>query len=487
LPGTEQYWIEKYGDVALHGGDQIYENFSSELGKWFKVTAYCPKFGQFATLFEDITNKKLSDISLKESEEQFRSTFEQTSIGMCIISLDGKLLRVNNAFCMMIGYQSEELLGNPVTSITHPDDLRITDEKLQESLEEETRYIQFDKRYIHRDGHTVFASISSTLIRDASGKPRHFVTQVQDITGKKETEEALQLRDKIFTHSLDMLFIAGFDGFFRVINPAWEASLGWSEEYLLSKPWMDFVHPEDKRKTEDVKVTQINNGTEVIQFENRYLCIDGSYRWLSWNSFPYPEENIIVGVARDVTERKALDESLRQSEERFHLIDEASSDQIYSYDRQGKFTHVNTALCKKMGLSIDQILGKNHKELGFPEEQCEEWDKLHAQVYLTNNTVIAETMATINNETQYFEVALDPIHDLDGRIVGIAGTTRDIDARKKAEIKIQEQMDELRRWNAVTLGRENRIIELKKEINLLLQKMNQSPRYNVDIDTEESS
>jgi PAS domain S-box-containing protein len=171
---------------------------------------------------------------------------------------------------------------------------------------------------------------------------------------------------------------------------------------------------------------------------------------------------------------------LRQSEERYKLIDEASSDSIYSYDRQGRFTHANSALMKTLGLSRDQILGKTHRDLGFPEEQCAEWDKLHEQVYLTNNTVISETIATINNEILYFEVVLDPIHDSNGNIVGIAGTTRDINARKKAEIKIQEQMEELRRWNAVTLGRENRIFELKKEINELLKQVNLPPRYSVD-------
>jgi PAS domain S-box-containing protein len=478
MPGTEDYWIEKYGDIALHGGDLKYENYAGELGKWFQVSAYCPKFGQFATVFEDITIRKVGDLALQESEEQFRSTFEQTSIGMCIVSMDGFFRRVNDAFCKMVGYSSEELIGLPVIQITHPDDHIVTSEKLRQPLENGNQYVQFDKRYIHKNGTIISATISSTLVMDSAGKPRHFVTQVQDVTAKKRTEEALQLRDKIFTHSLDMLFIAGFDGYFKVLNPAWEATLGWDEETLLGKPWIEFVHPEDKLETDEVKVSQLSNGTEVTQFENRYLCKDGNYRWLSWNSFPYPEENIIVGVARDVTERKALDESLRLSEERYKLIDEASSDSIYSYDLQGRFTHVNTALCKMLGLSPEQIKGKTHRELGFPEAQCVEWETLHSLVKEKNETITSETTASIDNDVRYFEVVLDPIHDSKGEIIGIAGTTRDIDARKKAELKVMEQMEELRRWNAVTLGRETRVIELKQEVNQLLEKINQPPRYH---------
>jgi PAS domain S-box-containing protein len=480
MPGTEDYWIEKYGGIALHGGDLNYENYANELGKWFKVIAYCPKFGQFATLFEDITNRKMGDLALQESEEQFRSTFEQTSIGMAIVSMDGFFQRVNAAFCQMIGYSQDELVRKQVVQITHPDDHVITNEKLRQPLENGNQYVQFDKRYIHKNGNIIYVSISSTLIKDASGKPRHFVTQVQDVTEKKQTQEALQLRDKIFTHSLDMLFIAGFDGYFKVINPAWEATLGWSENNLLSKPWMDFVHPEDQEKTDQVKNNILNFGKEVTQFENRYLCKDGSFRWLSWNSFPYPDENIIVGVARDVTERKILDENLHQSEQRYKLIDEASSDSIYSYDRDGRFTHVNSALCRLLGMNSEQIIGKTHQELGFPKEQCDEWNRLHGLVFSTQKTVVSETTATINNENKYFEVVLNPIYDSTGTIIGIAGTTRDIDARKKAEIKIQEQVEELRRWNTVTLGRENRVIELKEEVNQLLQQSNLPPRYQTN-------
>jgi len=485
MPGIEDYWIEKYGQVALKGGDLRYENYAGDLEKWFKVTVYSPKFGQFVTVFEDITNKKIGDMALYESEEQFRNTFEQSSVGMCIVSLDGIFLRINNSFCQMVGYLPEELLGQSISLVTYPDDQTMSNQFLKLPITSGSPSVEFEKRYIHKSGQIIYVNINSTLIRDASGNPRHFITQVQDITENKKMVEALQLRDKIFIHSMDMLFIAGFDGYFKVLNPAFERTLGWTLEELYAKPWLDFVYPEDRKRTEEIKAIRLDSGLEIIQFENRYLCKDGSYKWLSWNSFPYPEEDIIVGVARDITERKALDESLHLSEERYKLINEASSDSIYSYDRQGRFTHVNSALCKSLGLTSDQIIGKTHSELGFPKEQCEEWEKLHAKVYETQKTVISETVATIKGEEKFYEVVLDPIYDLSGNIIGIAGTTRDIDARKKAEIKVREQMDELRRWNAVTLGRENRVIELKKEVNQLLAQLNLPPRYLTGNDIEE--
>lgn len=116
--------------------------------------------------------------------------------------------------------------------------------------------------------------------------------------------------------------------------------------------------------------------------------------------------------------------------------------------------------------------------MGFPPDQCVEWERLLRQVYNTNSTVLYETTATIEGEIRYVEIVLNPMRDMEGRIIGISGTTRDIHARKIAEMKVQEQMDELRRWNTVTLGRENRILELKQEVNQLLDRLGEKQKYS---------
>ncbi len=115
--------------------------------------------------------------------------------------------------------------------------------------------------------------------------------------------EKLRNSDRVFTHAGDMLSIASLDGYLITLNPAWENTLGWTSEELLSQPWRNFVHPEDRDITDSMH-QQTTSGKDVIQFENRYVCKDGGHRWLSWNSFPYPEENISINVARDITEQK---------------------------------------------------------------------------------------------------------------------------------------------------------------------------------------
>ncbi|MCJ7819233.1 MAG: PAS domain S-box protein, partial [Syntrophales bacterium] len=132
----------------------------------------------------------------------------------------------------------------------------------------------------------------------------------QDISARRQAEAE---RDRLFSHSLDIMCIGGFDGFFKQVNPAGEKMLGWTDQELLRKPWIEYVHPEDRGATVAAG-KQLAAGEVVFAFENRYQCRDGSYRWISWNAFPLPEEGLIFCVGRDVTERKRAEaEILRQS------------------------------------------------------------------------------------------------------------------------------------------------------------------------------
>ncbi len=125
-----------------------------------------------------------------------------------------------------------------------------------------------------------------------------------------ERRRAQEELDCFFTLSLDMLCIAGFDGYFKRVNPAWQRSLGYSEAELLSRPFMDFVHPDDREATIAEVRKQIDLGQEVIYFENRYLHKDGTLRWLMWTSTPFREQQVVYGAARDITERKAAEETM---------------------------------------------------------------------------------------------------------------------------------------------------------------------------------
>ena len=150
---------------------------------------------------------------------------------------------------------------------------------------------------------------------------RSVVDLSRSIRERRMTEEEL---DQLFTVSLDMLCIAGFDGYFKRINPAWEKTLGVPIEELLSKPFHEFVHPDDRDRTA-AESERLDEGEQVISFENRYRCGDGSYRWLLWNATPSPDRKLIFAVARDVTQRKEAERRLSTGYAVTRVLAEAES------------------------------------------------------------------------------------------------------------------------------------------------------------------
>ena len=114
-----------------------------------------------------------------------------------------------------------------------------------------------------------------------------------------------------FDHSLDMICIAGFDGYFKRVNPAFERILGYEEADLLGRPFLDFVHPDDRKATEE-EAASISDGSGTVQFRNRYFDKYGEVHWIEWASQPLPEEEMIYAVARDVTDRKLLEQELQR-------------------------------------------------------------------------------------------------------------------------------------------------------------------------------
>lgn len=109
--------------------------------------------------------------------------------------------------------------------------------------------------------------------------------------------------ERFFDVAIDLLCHLDFNGHFRRLNPAWERTLGWTREELMARPFIEFVHPDDRERTLRQN-REVRGGGQALGFENRYVCRDGSYRWLLWNATPDPTGGVIYSVARDVTARK---------------------------------------------------------------------------------------------------------------------------------------------------------------------------------------
>jgi PAS domain S-box-containing protein len=275
-----------------------------------------------------------ANIALRDNEEQVRLLLNSAAEAIYGLDLKGRCTFCNSACLRLLGFEhSEQLLGKNMHELIHHSRNDGTpypkeDCHIYEAFQRgEGAHV--DDEVLWRSDGSSFASEywSYPIVRN--DKIVGSVVTFLDITARKESEAKIQKeisereraeseRDQFFNNSMDMLCIAGFDGYFKLLNTAWYSTLGWSIDELLSRPWLSFVHPDDQQSTIEAG-GQVRDGKPLVQFKNRYQCKDGAYRWISWNAFPMLEKQQIFAVARDVTEQKRAEEELEKH--RGHLED----------------------------------------------------------------------------------------------------------------------------------------------------------------------
>ena len=254
----------------------------------------------------DITEQKNAEVKLQESEMMFKSAFLGSKVGRAKSTPEGELLMVNQSFCDLVGYSEEELLNMSVQEITSPESQEIHNKEVDALLKGEKSSFSLDQSVLHKKGNKIPVNLNVVLLRNSDGKPTYLISDIVDLTETKNVQTEI---DQFFNITLDLLCIAGTDGFFKRLSPGWTKTFGYTEEEFLKKPFFDFIHPDDIQPTIDA-VSQLSTQNPVINFINRYKCKDGSYRWLSWVSTPQGEK--LFAAAHDITEMKNAEEKLKE-------------------------------------------------------------------------------------------------------------------------------------------------------------------------------
>jgi PAS domain S-box-containing protein len=154
----------------------------------YEIRIVCREDGALVCIERDITERRRAEARLRESRERFRTAFDHSAIGLALVSLNGRWMQVNAALCRILGYDEGTLLTLDFQSITHPEDRAPNLKLLRRALAGEIDYYELEKRYIHRDGHTISALLTAALVRDASGTPLYFVSQIQDMTERLQAQ-----------------------------------------------------------------------------------------------------------------------------------------------------------------------------------------------------------------------------------------------------------------------------------------------------------
>ena len=285
---------------------------------------------------------------LRESQKRFHGAFDFAAAGMAIVSLEGNWVQVNPALCGILGYTEAELLVTDYQTLTHPQDHHLDEDLVQTLLEGRRASCQMKKRYLRKNGDIVHAILSASLIRDSAGEPRYFVSQVLDITAQEQAEAQLR---RFFSTSENLLCIGGFDGYQKRVNSVFPRLFGFSEEEFLSKPILEFVHPDDRAATSEA-IAQLATGNTVLSFEHRCLCNDGSFRWILWNGTSDLEHQAFYATGHDITERKEAERQLVV----FRLFAEASQQGFGMATLDGVSSYMNGALKRFLGISASESI-----------------------------------------------------------------------------------------------------------------------------------
>ena len=276
-----------------------------------------------ATITRDISERKRAQRWLRESEERFRTAFDQVAVGMAHLAPDGRRLQVNQRFCDLLGYTREELLHGTFQELTHPDDLPRDLDHLQRLLAGEITSYQRENRYLRKNGSIMWANLITTLVRGVEGEPTHFVAVIEDITERKEAEAALRASERRYQRLIDSnivgITISNLDGHIMDANDALLQLVGYSREDLERGllRW-DVLTPPEYLPLDDRAIARARRSGAAAPWEKEYIRKDGT-RVPVLIGFAVLDEaaGTIVAFILDLTERK-------QAENRQRALAEAS-------------------------------------------------------------------------------------------------------------------------------------------------------------------
>jgi diguanylate cyclase (GGDEF)-like protein/PAS domain S-box-containing protein len=408
----------------------------------------------FIAAIEDITERIQTEHALRDSMQQFATTFDLAPIGIVHTALDGRLLQVNQAFCQMTGYTKEELADLPFAAISHPDDAEIQSSTMQQLLSGQVEKMDLDKRYIRKDGLEIWAHVTGTLKRNTdTGTPEYFLGIIEDVTERKRTEAALREREQQFRATFEQAAVGvghvSLDGRWLRVNQKFCDILGYTRDELLQLTYQDITHPDDQQVGPKYlrRLAKGEASTELIQ--KRYRRKDGSIAWVEIAASPVRNETgelqYISTFIEDITERTLSDQALRASEERYRATVENAPVGIAQTDLNGCWQQVNDRLCQILGYSREELLRMSFKDItpasDYKAQQV--WARKIFDGEIDTFTM-EKRYRRPDNATVWANLTGTLIRDGDGKPAYFITVVEDITARKQAEEALQASEEQFR-------------------------------------------
>ena len=404
--------------------------------------------------------------ALEASEQGFRQIFEEAPIGMAVVDLNQRFVQANGTLCQMVGYTNEELTERTTADITYPDDVPRGLEIAKALLDGSTQ-LSFDKRYVRKSGELLWITRTACLIRDEHGEPDHFLVMLEDISTRKASEEALQQKQReleaalhanelILDNSQDVICAIDREGRFLSVSAACEQLWGYSSTELIGRPYLNFVHPED-REYSRVAAAELVAGGKLSDFVNRYIRKDGSTVHVLWSCAWSEKENIIFCVAHDVTERARNEKALREAKEEADRANQAKSEFLSRMSHELR-TPLNAILGFGQLIERQSPTDAQRTRVGYI---------LNAGRHLLN--LINEVLDISRIEAGNLQLSVEPVAAADALDEAL-GLMRPMAAERGTELSMSSALDQ----NAYILADRQRLKQVL--LNLLTNALKYTPK-----------
>ena len=446
--------IREHIENALSGEHVEFEAMLPlKFGKsiWVRVT-YVPDLSGpksvqgIYILGHDITERKLAEEALSDSERRFRTTFASAAIAMALDDEQGRLIETNATFQKMFGYSAQELEGMTFWELTHPEDINRGWKLFKELVQGKRDSFYLEKRYYRQDGTLLWGSVNVSAIRNEDGSFRHTVAMIEDITERKRADEALRESEskyrELFESAYDIICLVDGEGNIVDINRRGELLTGYSRAELRQMNLLrELVVPEDRDLPRRL-LERAAPGEEHV-YEMRWRTKDGRTIHLEGAStFRFSPTGEFLSTRctlRDITERKRVE----AERERLMSAIEQARETIIITDADAVIKYVNPAFERITGYSRAEAVGKNpnivksgRHDAGFYKEM---WDTLARGETWRGEIINKKKDGTLYTE----ETTISPVFDAAGKTVNYVAVKHDITERKRAEEQTRQLQADL--------------------------------------------
>ncbi|TKJ36968.1 MAG: hypothetical protein CEE38_08660 [Planctomycetes bacterium B3_Pla] len=428
-------WPEHWRELRRRGSFTIESVHRAKDGRTFpvEITINYLNYGgkEYNCAFaRDITDRRETEQQRLVGEQRYRTLAENIGVGIAHVDADYNIVIVNSAVGKMFGCDASEFVGKKCYYMFERSKEACSHcpgEKAMKTGEA----AEIEAEGVREDGSRFPVRIQAFPLFGEDGKATGFIEVAEDMTERKRSEEEIE---RIFNMTGYMICVATIEGYFKRINSSFEQILGYSSEELLSRPYIDFVHPDDREKTKAVVVEKLAKGDQIIGFENRYRCKDGSWKWLSWTSHPVVDKGITYAIAYDITDRKRAEQAAKETRERFSDFFKNAPVGFHIFGPDQTIIDINEAELAMIGYEREEIIDKKKwPDLIAPGER--QRFESHWHSVITRGFAGNVEYTLVHKDGHHIHVLLNASSRFDEQdnLVNTRGSVLDITARKHAE------------------------------------------------------